>query len=376
MSPATLKAVHLSPGVTGGILKAEIPFQLDSGALLQQLEIAYETYGEPDSDGTNAVLVCHALTGSAHAADEGSLTTAEQPAWWNGIIGSGRGLDTGRFFVICANILGSCYGSTGPASIDPFTGMLYQGSFPQVTVRDMVRAQRLLLEALGVRSLATVIGGSLGGMQVLEWAIMFPGMVRSVIPIATSAKHSAWCIAFDEAQRLAIESDQAWHGGRYKEQPARGLAIARMIAMISYRSRESFETKFGRNIQPADDPRTMPGLFDERRPSFQMESYLRYQGQKLVDRFDAASYICLTRAMDLHDVGAGRGGIDRALGSISARTLSIGISSDILYPASEQRSIASKIPGSAYAEIDSPHGHDAFLIENDRLNELLLSFLS
>ena len=376
MSAATAKAARQPPGTTGGVFRAETPFRLDSGVLLQQLEIAFETYGELESDGANAVLVCHALTGSAHAADGGSFNTAGQPAWWNGIIGRGRGLDTGRSFVICANILGSCYGSTGPASIDPFTEKPYRGSFPQVTVRDMVRAQRLLLEALEVRSLATVIGGSLGGMQVLEWAIMFPEMVRSIIPIATSAKHSAWCIAFDEAQRLAIESDPAWNGGRYAEQPARGLAIARMIAMISYRSGESFATKFGRDVQPADDPPTAPGLFEGRRPSFQIESYLRYQGQKLVDRFDAASYICLTRAMDLHDVGADRGGIGRALGSITARTLSIGISSDILYPASEQRMIASKIPGAATAEIDSPHGHDAFLIENDRLNELLVSFLT
>ena len=360
-----------SPAPVGSLLSRSEPFILESGNPLSPFDIAYETYGTLNDEGTNAILVCHALTGNAHAGNSAAANGNSAPGWWSGIIGSGKGLDTDRYCVICSNILGSCYGTTGPASIDPRSGEAYRMNFPQVTVRDMVRAQRLLLGELGVRKLATVIGGSLGGMQVLEWAILYPDFVESIIPIATAARHSAWCIGFNEAQRLAILSDPAWRGGEYEEQPSAGLALARMIAMISYRSQVSFEERFGRAAQAPDDPRNGRSPFTSSEPSFQVESYLRYQGHKLVDRFDASSYVYLTRAMDMHDVGSNRGGVEQALGSIKARALCIGISSDILYPASEQRAIARCIPRSRYREIESPHGHDAFLIEFDQLNEMI-----
>ncbi len=350
-------------------------FQLESGAQLPRLRIAYETYGSLNAECANAILVCHALTGSAHAGGTPGSNGNAMPGWWDGLIGRGKALDTSRYFVICSNILGSCYGTTGPSSIDPQTTAPYRMAFPAVTVRDMVRAQHQLLKALGVEALTSVIGGSLGGMQVLEWAIMYPDFVRSVIPVATSAQHSAWCIAFDEAQRLAITSDPAWQGGEYEDQPSAGLAIARMIAMISYRSRGSFESRFGRGLQAGDSRTESPRIFRHVPFSYQIESYLRYQGQKLVDRFDANSYLCLTRAMDLHDVGAGRGGTREALGSIRAPALCIGIDSDILYPASEQRLLSESIPGGTYREIRSIHGHDAFLIEYDQLNGFIRPFL-
>ena len=364
----------MSENVIGKVRSFDRPFKLESGVTLSRLDVAYETYGILNSEGTNAVLVCHALTGSAHAGTGcGSDAT---PGWWDGIIGKGKGLDPDRHFIVCANIPGSCYGTTGPTSVNPGTGSAYRRSFPAITVRDMVRAEHLLLQGLGVRELTTVIGGSLGGMQVLEWAVMFPEMVRTIIPIATAARHSPWCIGLDEAQRLAIMNDPAWRGGEYDEQPLEGLALARMIAMISYRSKQSFDQRFGREPYPGGGPSKPMGVAPGIPVSFQVESYLRYQGEKLVDRFDANSYLCLTRAMDQHDVGAGRGSAADALGLVRARALCVGVSSDVLYPREEQRAIASLIPGAHYAEIRSAHGHDAFLIEFDQLNRLIRLLLA
>lgn len=360
--------------VIGKILPVRSPFVLDSGRILPAVNVAYETYGTLNAERTNAVVVCHALTGSSRAADAPGSDAAQPPPWWSGIIGSGKALDTDRYYVVCSNILGSCYGTTGPASINPASGQLYRTDFPQMSVRDMVRLQYMLLKALGVERVATVIGGSLGGMQVLEWGILYPDFVETIIPVATAAKHSAWCIGLDESQRLAIVSDPVWNDGYYDEQPAKGLSIARMIAMISYRSRPSFESRFGREI--AGDDRQKGRVFSDRESLFQVESYLRYQGEKLVDRFDANAYLYLTRAMDLHDVGSGRGSVADALGAIQARALCVGISSDILYPAVEQKEIASLIPGARYIEIDSPHGHDAFLMEFDQLNRIIRGFLN
>lgn len=348
-------------------------FLLESGVSLPRIDIAYETFGTLNEDGTNAIVVCHALTGNAHAGSKGPASG--NAGWWDGIIGKGKGLDTDRYFVVCSNILGSCYGTTGPASLNPATGRQYRMAFPQVTVRDMVRVQKRLLDTIGVRRIETVIGGSLGGMQVLEWGVLYPDFVRTLIPIATSAKHSAWCIGISEAQRLAIMSDPAWKGGNYTEQPAQGLALARMIAMISYRSRPSFEARFGRTTVTGTDHERDLRTFDQLPYSFQIESYLRYQGQKLVERFDANTYLSLTRAMDLHDVSAGRGSVKDALGEVKAKVLCVGISSDVLYPVVEQQQISETLPHGRYAEIDSIHGHDAFLIEFEALNGLIRRFL-
>jgi homoserine O-acetyltransferase len=360
----------------GTILSHHGPFQLESGAVLPSLDIAYTVLGRLNAGGTNAILVCHALTGNAHASDALLQNGETIPGWFSGIIGPGLGLNTDRFSVICSNILGSCYGTTGPTSVNPATRTPYRMTFPQMTVRDMVRVQKLLLEHLGVRRLVTIIGGSLGGMQALEWALMFPEMVGSIVPVASAAAHSPWCIGISETQRLAIMNDAEWQEGNYSIQPARGLAIARSIAMISYRSQPSFGNRFERRGVAPGDGHERVHVFDEIPLSFAVQSYLRYQGQKLADRFDANTYIYLTRAMDLHDVGAGRGPLKEVLASIRAKVLSVGISSDILYPPAEQKAIASAIPGAVYAELDSPHGHDAFLIEFDRMNVLLRDFLA
>ena len=360
----------------GAIYSRREPFRLESGEVLPSLDIAYTALGRLNAGGTNAILVCHALTGNAHASDALLRNGETTPGWFNGVIGPALGIDTDRFFVICSNILGSCYGTTGPTSVNPATGEPYRMTFPRVTVRDMVSVQKLLLEHLGVRRLVTVIGGSLGGMQALEWGLMYPQMVGSLIPIATAAAHSAWCIGISETQRLAIMNDAAWQGGNYRVQPERGLAIARSIAMISYRSQASFTARFERKGIAGGDGHERIHVFDEIPLSFAVQSYLRYQGQKLADRFDANAYIYLTRAMDRHDVSAGRGSMKEVLGSVSARVLSIGISSDVLYPPAEQKEIASAIPGAVYTELDSPHGHDAFLIEFDAMNALLRDFLA
>lgn len=327
-------------------------FMLDCGRRLSPLTVAYETWGTLGPDRSNAILVCHALTGSSHAGGTGG--------WWSGLIGPGKALDTTRYFVVCPNILGSCYGTTGPASVDPLTGNRYGAAFPPITVRDMVRAQKGLLDALGIRSLATVIGSSLGGMQVLEWLALYPACCRSAVPISTAAVQPAWCIAFNTAARGAITTDPSWNHGDYAAQP-RGLALARMIGMISYRSAEEFEARFGR------DRHAGSGLFA-------VESYLLHQGRKLVDRFDANSYLCLTRAMDRHDLFSGRRG--PLQDTARCRVLSIGVSSDVRYPTACQKEIAGILPGAEYAEIESIHGHDAFLIEYPQLNRLVGDFLA
>lgn len=349
---------------------------LDAGRLAP-LELAYETYGRLNEDGGNAILVCHALTGSAHAgssfAADGSLLGAE--GWWDPLIGPGRPLDTDRYFVICSNLLGSCYGSSGPTAIDPETGKPYGPRFPQVTVRDMVRAQRLLIERLGVRRLVSVTGGSLGGFQVIEWAAMYPELVASIVPIATALAHSAWCVALNEVARQAIRLDPAWQDGDYAPdaQPAAGLGLARQVAMISYRSDVSFAARFGRLLAPGaarPDPLEWRSEGNESVPSgadFEVSRYLHYQGQKLVERFDANSYLTITEAMDRHDVGAGRGSAAAALAPFRGPVLCLGIDSDVLYPTWQQREIIEVLTGNGncarYAELHSPHGHDAFLIE-------------
>jgi homoserine O-acetyltransferase len=349
------------------------PLILESGARLSQVDVAYETYGTMNDSGDNVILVCHALTGSAHVA--GYAT--EDPAslgWWDPMIGPARPLDTDRYFVVCANFLGGCYGTTGPSSVNPETQLPFGADFPAVTVRDMVTVQQALLRHLGVTGLQTVIGGSLGGMQVLEWAAMFPGMVASIIPIATAAQHSPWCIGLNSLARQAIMNDPAWLGGKYPgdTQPEKGLSLARQIAMMSYRSDISFTQKFHRETLAEPEG---PALREQLGALFQVESYLRYQGTKLVRRFDANTYLSITRTMDSHDMARGRGSLEEVLGQIAAPALCVGIDSDVLYPAHEQRSIAVALSGAIYFEIGSSHGHDAFLIEYEQLGAAVTAFL-
>lgn len=331
----------------------ELPggFPLDLGRRLERVQVAYRTWGTLDSSAGNCVVVCHALTGSADA-----------DRWWTQMFGPGQALDPEHDFVVCANILGSCYGTTGPTSTDPATGGPRLGDFPAYTVRDMVRLQRELLRALGVRAVRLVIGGSLGGMQTLEWALMYPEMVEAIVPIASSGRHSPWAIGLSEAQRQAVFADPLWQGGRYHPErpPAAGLAVARMMAMCTYRSRDSFEERFGRRPQTAD--------------VYAVESYLRYQGQQLVDRFDAATYVGLTRAMDTHDVARGRGEYAEVLRGLKVPALVVSIPTDMLYLPAEQEELARLIPAARLAPLESPHGHDAFLIEVEALSAMVAGF--
>ncbi len=347
------------------------PLHFEVGAELGPIDVAFETYGELNGD--NCILVCHALTGSAHAAfyntDEDKI-----PGWWDGIIGPGKALDTDRYFVVCANILGGCYGTTGPATINPRTMKEYGTSFPVTTIRDMVRIQKKLLDWLGVEKVQLVLGGSMGGMQAIEWAVMYPETIARAALIATGAGHTSWGIGLNEVARQAIFNDPAYRNGDYypSGQPSHGLSLARMIAMISYRSPESFALRFQRDRMRGDGGQS----FFDLKNIFQIESYLHYQGIKLVERFDANTYVYITYAMDLHDVARDRGRLEDVLGGISSKVLCVGITSDILYPAVEQRGLAELIPHARYAEIQSIHGHDAFLIEFEQLNLILKNFLN
>jgi len=344
------------------------PLVLESGERLPHVAVAYETYGELDASGRNAVLVCHALTGSAHAA--GRHDAHDVPGWWDPVIGPGKAIDTRRSFVVCSNVLGGCYGTTGPTSLDAQSGHAYGPDFPRFTIRDMVAVQRRLQDALGVRSWRAVIGGSMGGMQALEWALMHPDVVKGIVAIAIGARHSAWAIGLNEVARRAIMADPAWQGGRYplERQPEDGLGLARAIAMLSYRSYDSLEAKFGRERRPSDA--------DALSSSFEIASYLSYQGVKLVRRFDANTYIGLTRAMDEHDIAAGRGRLDEVLGRVRATALVMGIPSDVLYPEVEQRRLVEALPSARYERLASPHGHDGFLIEYPQLAAHLRRFLT
>lgn len=344
--------------------------------MLRDVTIAYETWGTLAPDGSNAILVCHALTGDSHAV--GSRSTGHPtPGWWDGLIGPGKWVDTDRWFVVCANVLGGCQGSTGPASPQPDDGKPYGSRFPVVTVRDWVRTQATLADHLGVRRWHSVIGGSMGGMQVLEWALMFPDRVASIVPIATALAASAQQIAWWSTGRRIIRMDPRWRGGEYYDAepgdgPDESLSIARMVSQITFRSDDVFTRRFGREVA---DPIDGFSLWQR----FEVERYLEYQGQKLVRRFDANSYLLLTKAMDLHDVGRNRGGTVKAMARLQAPVLSIGVASDILYPLYQSQEIvaAARAAGveARSVELDSPHGHDAFLIETDQVGVPLSAFL-
>ncbi|MBK8252271.1 MAG: homoserine O-acetyltransferase [Polyangiaceae bacterium] len=344
------------------------PFRMEVGADLSPVQVAFETYGQLNSAGDNAVLICHALTGSAHAAWYNNPNETA-PGWWDPLIGPGRAFDTNKYFVVCTNVLGGCYGTTGPTSINPKTGLPWRMSFPQMSIRDMVHLQKATCDALGIKKLVTVAGGSMGGMQVLEWPLLYPSMVQSIMPIATAWRHSAWCVALHEPQRQAILLDPDFNGGNYTAQPARGIGIARSIAMISYRSDAEYALKFKRDRVHQDR------YFDAENP-FQVESYLRYQGQKLVERFDACTYLYITWAMDQHDISRGRGPYEDVLKTIRVPALCAGISSDVLYPVHEQKELAQHLGNARYVEFNSIHGHDAFLIEWDQVTSAISNFLT
>jgi homoserine O-acetyltransferase/O-succinyltransferase len=357
-------------------IASDRPFALEGGGILRDVSIAYETWGTLDAAAANAVLVCHALTGDAHAAGR-SGPGHPGPGWWDDLIGPGRAIDTDRFFVVCATILGGCQGTTGPASIDAATGRPYASRFPVVTIRDTVRTQATLADHLGIHRWLSVVGGSMGGMQVLEWGVMFPDRVRSLVPIATCAATTAQQIAYSSIGRNAIALDPRWRGGEYYDAelgdgPHRGLALARQLAQVTYRTDDVFEARFGRGELDVSDPFTPWQRFD-------VEGYLDYQGAKLVRRFDANSYLVINRAMDLHDIGRGRGGVARALGRIQAPVLDMSVNSDALYHPVQQQLIRDGLRNQGraceYLVIDSPDGHDAFLLATDQMAPPLSDFL-
>ena len=344
---------------------------LQRGGQLGPVTLAYETWGELNAAGDNAILITHALTGSSHAHDVADPDNAKA-AWWNPLIGPGRYFDTSRYFVICSNVLGGCLGSTGPASTDPRIGRPYGMRFPVVTIRDMVHAQRELLAHLGVRELAMVAGGSIGGQQALEWAVTFPELVRKVAVVAASAAVTAQAIAFNEVGRQSIMADPAWLCGDYipGQGPATGLSIARMLAMITYQSEEAMEMRFSRNPVQCD-PVPSPTFAPDFGGRFDVENYLYHQGETLTKRFDANSYLYLSRAMDLYDVSEGYPSLEAALRRIRSKALFVGIRSDFLFPAAHVRWLADKVRAlggdAQYVELNSPHGHDAFLKEWSQL---------
>ncbi len=346
------------------------------GSKIGPVTVAYETYGELSPEQDNAIFICHALTLDAHAA---GLHTPEdrKPGWWDAFIGPGKGLDTNKYFVVCANVIGGCQGTTGPGSVNPASGEPWCLDFPVITVEDIVEVHSALVRSLGIERLLAVIGGSLGGMQVLEWAARFPEQVASSIVLAAGAKLSAQGIAFNAVGRRAIQADPQFKAGRYysDEGPRFGLALARMVAHITYLSETSIETKFGRRLQDAEQ--LAYNLLQE--TEFRVESYLHYQGNRFVERFDANSYLYLTKAMDYFDLAESYGSIAKALGRTESRFLVVSYKTDWLFPTRKSREIVASLVETgrhaSFVELDSPHGHDSFLIDCDGLAQLVGPFL-
>jgi homoserine O-acetyltransferase len=347
---------------------------LDNGAKLAPVEVAYETYGTLNARKTNAILALHAFSGDAHAA--GISHETGKPGWWDNMIGPGKAFDTDKYFVICSNVLGGCRGTTGPSSVNPETGCPYAMSFPVITIGDMVRLQKMLIDWFGIQRLLAVTGGSMGGMQALKWAVEYPEQVVSAIPIASTVRHSAQQIAFNEVGRQAIMADPDWNGGAYygKQPPARGLSVARMVGHITYMSDESMREKFGRRLRDKD---TFSFGFDV---DFEVESYLRYRGSQFVNRFDANSYLYITKAMDYFDLTEGQGTLAAVLERARARFLVISFSSDWLYPSYQSqemvRALRSRNRDVAYVELQSNYGHDSFLVDVAEQTELVKGFLA
>ncbi len=352
------------------------PMRLESGATLGPVTLAYETYGRLNADRSNAILIVHALSGSAHAAGYHSPDDAK-PGWWDACIGPGKAFDTNRFFVICSNVIGSCYGSTGPSSINPATGRAYGLSFPVVTIGDMVRAQVKLIDHLGIDQLLCVAGGSMGGMQVLEWAAHHPTRIKAAIPLATTAHHSPMLIAFSEVGRQAIYADPNWNNGDYYDagkKPDAGLAVARMVGHITYLSEESMHKKFGRRL------RSLERYGYEFDTEFEIESYLKYNGNSFTRRFDANSYLYVTKAMDYFDLSQPTGSLAASFANAEhVKFLVVSFTSDWLYPSYHSKELVSALMAvgadATYLDIQSTWGHDAFLLEVDTMTNLLGSFL-
>jgi homoserine O-acetyltransferase/O-succinyltransferase len=351
---------------------------LASGRTLEGVEVAYESWGELAPDGANVVLVCHALSGDSHVAGlhPGEDPATARPGWWDAMVGPGKSIDTDRFFVVCANVLGGCSGTTGPSSIDPATGAPYGLRFPMVTIEDMVDAQARLLDKLGIRRLVAVVGGSMGGMQALAWAKRYPELVGSVVADATTWRLGAQAIAFNEVGRRAILEDPSFAGGDYygSGQPESGLGIARMIGHITYLSDASMHQKFGRRLQRSAD------YAYDFVSEFQVESYLAYQGARFVERFDANTYLYMTKAMDYFDLQGDAPSLAVALRGVSARFLVMSFSSDWLFPTARSRELVSalRVNGNevSFAEIPSSYGHDSFLLEPEAQHRLLAPFLT
>ncbi|HWY14592.1 MAG TPA: homoserine O-acetyltransferase [Rhizomicrobium sp.] len=352
------------------------PLMLDAGRALSPFTVAFKTYGTLNDERSNLVLICHALTGDQFAASRHPVTG--KAGWWDMMIGPGKPIDTNRYFVLCPNVIGGCMGTTGPAETDPSTGKPYGLSFPLITVRDMVRAQAMLLDALGIEKILCVLGGSMGGMQVLQWAASFPERVVSAVPIAAAARHSAQNIAFHEVGRQTIMADPEWKGGDYAlhgTRPAKGLAVARMAAHITYLSETALQSKFGRALQDRDSFSFAFG------PDFQIESYLHHQGITFVDRFDANSYLYITRAMDYFDLAAEYGGVlAEAFRGTQTRFCIISFTSDWLFPTAENKKVAHALNAAAanvsFVEIATDRGHDSFLLDEPEMFAAVRGFLN
>src|SRR3954454_12821696 len=345
---------------------------LDSGQTLTQVDVAYETYGQLNAAHSNAILVLHAFSGDAHAA---GINHEGKPGWWDNMIGTGKGFDTTRYYVICANVLGGCRGTTGPSSVNPATGCPFAMSFPVITIGDMVRLQKMLFDSLGIPRLLAVSGGSMGGMQALQWVVAYPDQVVAAIPIASTVRHSAQQIAFNEVGRQAIMADPDWSEGNYyaKQPPARGLAVARMVGHITYMSDDSMREKFGRRLRGKE---AFGFGFDV---DFEVESYLRYRGSQFVTRFDANSYLYITKAMDYFDLAAGHASLAAAFDRTRARFLVLSFTSDWLYPTYQSLETVSALRSrgidTAFCELPSNYGHDAFLVESKEQSEMMVGFL-
>ena len=359
----------------GHRLTLETPLPLDCGVALEPVTIAYQTYGTLNQDRSNAILICHALTGDQFVAETHPITG--KPGWWQAMVGPGKVFDTERYFLICSNVLGGCLGTTGPADLNPATGKPWGLDFPVITIGDMVRAQVRLIDHLGIDRLFCVAGGSMGGMQVLDWAARYPERMRAAVPIATAARHSAQNIAFHEVGRQAITADPEWRAGSYAHEstrPQRGLAVARMAAHITYLSEAALHRKFGRNLQRG-------GLTFGFDADFQVESYLRHQGVSFTERFDANSYLYITRAMDYFDLAADHGGsLAGAFTGTRVHFCVISFSSDWLFPTSESRAVVKALNAVAanvsFVEVESDKGHDAFLLDEPEFHATVKGFLS